>query len=147
MKIIITERQFKLIVEQTEYYKQLQMLIKNDNLELAIELASSVNTNIEDVFKDLLMKSYSAYDGLYYNFSFEINDVDIMDINELSLVLNISHMTGTYFFYDGNDEQYIDINNLIEGDNYLPLETIIESSLIEEFPFLEEYTITLTFFD
>ncbi len=146
MKIKITEQQYKLILEQKEYFEQLKELIINDNLDLAIEASKSVNVNIEDVFIDLLIGDYHAYDGTNYNFNFSINDVDIMDLDEKKLVLNISNLNGNYFHYDGQSEYYIDINNLIEDDEFMSLDSMIEWTIIEEFNFLEDYDLSITFF-
>jgi hypothetical protein len=145
MKIIITESQYKLIVENKEYFEQIKQFILNNNFDLAVEVSKAVDVNINDVLNDILVGEHHAYDEENYDFTYEVikTSIDYSENKTISLYCKI--IDGVYYGYD-EDEEYIedyDIFELLGSDDLWMIQDFISDTIKERFSFLKEYDINV----
>lgn len=145
MKIIITESQYKLLVENKEYFEQLKDLLINNNFDLAVEVSKAVDVNINDVLNDILVGEHHAYYEENYDFTYEVikTSIDYSENKTISLYCNI--IDGVYYGYD-EDEEYIedyDIFELLGSDDLWMIQDFISDTLKERFPFLKKCDINV----
>jgi hypothetical protein len=147
-KILITEGQYRLLLKEEDFSRQINDLIKNKEFELALILAEGQGMNLESILKSILFGEYNANDegNSLYLFDYQINDVEFIDFDNKYLLINVKLLDGTYFHYDGEDEEYIQIqDHYDDGYEYDIVEYILDSIKVE-FTFLEDWDIDITFF-
>jgi len=146
MRIIITESQYKLIVEKKEYFEQIKQFILNNNFDLAVEVSKAVDVNINDVLNDILVGEHNAYYEQEYNFTYEVIKTSIDYSDNKTILLDCKIIDGVYYGYD-EDEEYIedyDIFELLGSDDTLwVIHDAISDTLKDEFSFLEECDINV----
>jgi hypothetical protein len=141
MRIIITESQYKLIVESKEYFEQLKDLLINNNFKLAEILAKSLKINLDEVIKELVITNYTASGFfLYSNFTFDVYDIIV---SNKRIKFFTTNLYGIYFdeegkkIYDINKEESFQMSNFIDR-------TMLES-IMYKFPFVKNYELDLTY--
>jgi hypothetical protein len=143
MRIIITESQYKLIVESKEYFEQLKDLLINNNFELAEILAKSLEINLDEVIKELVITNYTASGFfLYSNFTFDVYDIIV---SNKRIEFFTTNLYGIYFDEEG--KKIYDINEFKEESFQMSdfIDRTMLESIMYKFPFVKNYELDLTY--
>jgi hypothetical protein len=143
MRIIITESQYKLIVESKEYFEQLKDLLINNNFELAEILAKSLEINLDEVIKELVITNYTASGFfLYSNFTFDVYDIIV---SNKRIEFFTTNLYGIYFDEEG--KKIYDINEFKEESFQMSdfIDRTMLESIMYKFPFVKNYGLNLKY--
>jgi len=143
MRIIITESQYKLIVESKEYFEQLKDLLINNNFKLAEILAKSLKINLDEVIKELVITNYTASGFfLYSNFTFDVYDIIV---SNKRIEFFTTNLYGIYFDEEG--KKIYDINEFKEESFQMSdfIDRTMLESIMYKFPFVKNYGLNLKY--